>query len=109
MGILVRFSYERGIKPKDVTTELLDEAAHEYMGETVDLSREALEKALDPVNFITGRTLYGGPAPEECRRRLPEYHTQFDADQRWVAATESRLREAEKTLERAIDVLVATS
>ena len=109
VGILVRFSYERGIKPKDVTTELLDEAAHEYMGETVDLSREALEKALDPVNFITGRTLYGGPAPEECRRRLPEYHTQLDADQRWVAATESRLREAEKTLERAIDVLVATS
>ena len=107
VGTLVRISYERGIRPKDVTTELLDEAANEYMGETVTLSRETLEKALDPVNFITGRTLYGGPAPEECRRRLPEYHTQLEADQRWVAETEGRLRKAEKTLERAIDALVA--
>ena len=107
VGIVVRLSYERGIPPESVTAELLDEAATGYIGEPAGLSREALQKALDPVNLVNGRTLYGGPAPEECLRRLPEYHAQLQTDQSWVAETESRVREAEGKLERAIDALVA--
>ena len=38
VGILVRFSYERNIKPQDVTPELIKEAAIEYMGKSVDIS-----------------------------------------------------------------------
>ena len=107
VGILVRFSYERGIHPERVTTNLLDEASVEYMGEPIDLSQEALKKALDPVSFVNGRTLYGGPAPEECLRRLPEYHAQLQTDRSWVAEADTRLQEAAEKLERTIDGLVA--
>ncbi len=107
VGILVRFSYERGIKPREVSLELLDEAAIEYMGEPVGLSREAFQKALDPAEFVNARKLYGGPAPDECRRRLPEYHLQLRTDQQWIVDTEGKLRQAAERLERAIDSLVA--
>lgn len=107
VGILVRFSYERGLKPREVTPELLDEAAVEYMGEPVGLSRESLQKALDPVEFVNGRTLYGGPAPEECRRRLPEYRAQLQVDQTSVEEKEKRLKQAVEKQEQAIDALLA--
>jgi argininosuccinate lyase len=106
VGILVRFSYERGIKPRDVTPELLDEAAFEYMGKPVGLSQAALQKALDPVAFVNGRTLYGGPAPEECRRRLPEYRAQLHRDQALVGEKEVRLKQAAEKQETAIDALL---
>jgi argininosuccinate lyase len=99
-------SYARGLKPGDVTPELLEEAAVEYMGEPVGLSSEVLRKALDPVEFVNGRTLYGGPAPEECRR-LPEYHVQLRTDQASAAEKERQLKQAAEKQEQAINALLA--
>ena len=48
VGILVRFTEARGIRPRDVTPELVDEASVEYMGEKVGLSGEALSRAAGP-------------------------------------------------------------
>ena len=106
VGILVRYSYDRGLKPQDVTTALLDEASMEYMGEPVGLSNELLRQALDPLEFVNRRTLYGGPSPEECQRRLPEYHAQLKDDQNSVEEKVQKLKEAADKLEKAIDTLV---
>lgn len=107
VGILVRFSYERGVKPRDVTPDLLDEAAVEYMGEPIGLPDDVLQKALDPVEFVNGRTLYGGPAPEECRRRIPEFRAQLQGDQDTVTRKQQRLKQAMEHQEKAIDSLLA--
>ena len=69
-----------------MTTELVDEASVEYMGKGVGLSAEALSRALDPMEFVERRTLYGGPAPEECRRRMAEYEARLREDEASVAA-----------------------
>jgi argininosuccinate lyase len=107
VGILVRFSYERGLKPHQVTPELLDEAAVEYMGESIGLPSDILQKALDPVAFVNGRTLYGGPAPEECQRRMPEYRAQLQDDQTTLTEKQQRLMQAREAQETAIDALLA--
>lgn len=107
VGILVRISYERGLKPADVTSELLDEAAVEYMGEQVRLSKEALERALDPWESINRRILYGGPAPEECRRRFPDYYVQLQAGREGLEGKRDRLKTAANKLERVIDSLLS--
>ena len=107
VGVLVRFSDERGIHPKDVTSELLDEAAMAYYGETVGLSQESLEDALDPSKFVDRRVLYGGPAPEESRRRLPQYYTQLEADEEWIESADEQLQAAAYKLESAIDALIS--
>ena len=106
VGILVRFSYERGLKPREVTSELLDEAAVAYQGEPLGLPSDILQEALDPVAFVNGRTLYGGPAPEECHRRIPEYRAQLQGDQDTVAAKEQRLKQGLEKQEKAIDALL---
>jgi argininosuccinate lyase len=76
------------------------------MGEPVGLPPEVLQNALDPVAFVNGRILYGGPAPEECQRRLPEYRAQLQGDQAAVTEKERRLTQALEKQEKAIAALL---
>ena len=106
VGILVRFSYERGLTTAETTPELLDEAAIEYMGKPVGLSKESLKRALDPANFIASRTLIGGTAPQEVRRQLAECRAGLTRDETEALAARRQIQEATQKLEAAIDALV---
>lgn len=106
-AILVRLSEERGIAPRDVTVELIDEASVAYHGQPTGLSSASLAAALDPVRFVERRTLFGGPAPEAAREELVEHRGRLDADIARQAAVEERLNRAATMLEQAIDALVA--
>jgi len=107
VGILVRLSYERGLKPQDVDTNLLDEAAIQYMNKPVGLSAESLKKALDPAEFVKGRTLYGGPAPEEVLRRISDFEERLKQDREKTVTLQEKIEEAAQKLENAIDALVS--
>ncbi|MDB4444206.1 argininosuccinate lyase [bacterium] len=109
VGILVRLSQERGFAPCNVNTKLLDEAAMEYMGEPVGLSEESLRKALDPFEFVSGRTLYGGPAPEEVRKQIGELGKELKQDKKTVADMRAHLQEASGKLEKAVDTIIMDS
>jgi argininosuccinate lyase len=108
VGILVRYGYERGFGPAAVTPALLDEAAVEYMGQPVHLSEESLRRALDPERFITSRTLYGGPAPEEARRQIDEYRARLARDDGEIGAARRHLDEARAKLETAVDAVLGS-
>jgi len=109
VGILVRFGHERGFGPADVTPELIDEAAIVYMGSPVALSREALRKAIDPENFVRERPIFGGPAPEEVRRRLADFRAALARDDRTYEEMQRRVDGARQQLEAAIDALLSAA
>ena len=106
VGILVRFGYERDLQPADVTPALLDEAAIEYMGEPVHLSAESLRQALDPQNFVRSRPIYGGPAPEEVRRRLAEFRAALQRDDADYQAARRQIDRAKEKLEAAVEAVL---
>ena len=108
VGTMVRYAFERGLGPRDATPELLDEAAIEYMGKPIGLSRETLNDALDPSNAVKQRTLYGGPAPEETRARAADAAKTVESDSKIVAKKIRHLEEAEARLESGIDELLAS-
>jgi argininosuccinate lyase len=89
-----------------VDTKLLDEAAVEYMGEPVGLDNNILAGALDPVQFIKQRKLYGGPAPEEAVKQIAEHRERIGEDEDFVLKKRSSIKEAFTELERAIDSLI---
>lgn len=107
VGILVRLSIERGVKPLDVTSSLVDEASIDYMGKPVGLSEKALAAALDPTQVVGRRTIFGAPAPAAARRELEAFNKQYDKDVARTTAMQSQVAEAAKKLEGAIDALVA--
>src|SRR5262249_24315933 len=52
IGIVVRYCEERDLKPAEVTCQLVDEAASEYMGKKVGMSAGSLQRSLDPVAAV---------------------------------------------------------
>jgi argininosuccinate lyase len=106
VGILVRYAEERNIRPLEVTTALLDEAAIEYMGQPAGLSARSLQVALDPVAAVHRRTLFGGPAPDEVRRRLPEYKAALAQDRQRRDSAHRQVAEGLARMEAAIDALL---
>ena len=107
VGTMVRFAHERGLTPRDVTPDLLDEAAIEYFSKPIGLSMGVLQAALNPTNAVNARKLYGGPAPEQTGDRAADAWQRVETDQMKVDDKERRLREAEELLEAGIDAMLA--
>lgn len=106
VGILVRLSIERRIRPLDVTPALLDEAAIQYTGSPAGLSPGSFKASLDPVAFVERRTMYGGPAPAAARRELAAFRQQLHQDEARANALRERVARRAKALEAAIDKLI---
>jgi argininosuccinate lyase len=106
VGILVRLTEERGIAPRDVTTDLLDEAAIEYMDSPVQLSQDVLQRALDPRAFVERRVLLGGPSAAAVLRELPGLERGLAQDIQFMKDADARVAAAAAQLEEAIDALV---
>lgn len=107
VGILVRFSLERGLTPADTTPAMVDEAAAEYMDAPVALPAAALARALDPAGFLRRRELFGGPAPVALHRELPAIEAALSQEATWVRREKARLAASARKLEQAIDTLIA--
>jgi argininosuccinate lyase len=107
VGILVRYCDERGLAPGDATTELLDEAAVEYMDEPVGLSAHALAAALDPRQVVEARSAaYGGPAPADVELQIAELTSTLERDQSVQSEAAAKLQAADEKLREGIAALL---
>jgi argininosuccinate lyase len=107
VGILVRLCEERGLGPADVTPALLDEAAMAYHEKPAGLNEAAIRQALDPERFISSRTVRGGPAKAESLRQVKLFEEALAADEKTVADIDSRVENAARKLEDAVDAVIA--
>src|SRR5919109_3675328 len=106
VGILIRLAEERGLTPADVTPALLDEAANLYHAAPAGLDAKQIRDALDPGKFIASRTLRGGPAASESLRQADHFSAGIAADEARVAAIDTRLADAARKLEAAVDAIL---
>ena len=60
-------------------------AALQRLRPSFKLSREEIEKALDPEHFVRIRNIIGGPAPERTREALARAQDRHSALQQWLA------------------------
>jgi argininosuccinate lyase len=104
----VRFALEEGLRPGEVTGELLDRAAQEIIGQPLGLSTEAVRQALDPMAFIRSRRTAGSPNPDEAARMLADRQERHHQQRDWVESRRKALASARKELEAAMDVLGGT-
>lgn len=88
VGRLVRMAAERNLTYRDVTPEVLNEAAREIVGHDLDLDARTINDALDPVGFVQSRKGLGGPAYGEVKRMIASRRRE---NVRWQKQLESRL------------------
>lgn len=77
---------EKEITPKEVTPGMLKTAATKVLGDPIDVTREAILDAVDPVKNVQRRKALGGPSPESVTRMI-EIH------RRSLLEAEARQRE----------------
>ena len=103
VGIMVRLAEERGIKSKDTTTELLDEASQEYFGKKIGLSKDEFNFSLDPLNSVLTRIVDGGPNPDHTEKMSNELREKIKTYDIWFEEKIEKIKESDVNLNKDID------
>ncbi len=106
VGRLIRNCLAAGIPPSSVTPEMIDAAANEITGATLDLPQELITEALDPRAFIESRATTGSVNPKEIKRMSDRERERLDADANWYESETSRIGKCHAKLHREAHALV---
>jgi argininosuccinate lyase len=82
----------------------LDTVAEEVLGASLFeyVSREAVERALDPIESVASRDSVGGPAPAAVEAALDTVDDRLEADANTVESRRTALADAESALETEV-------
>lgn len=108
VGTFVRESMSQGKKPFDTDIQMLDKAAVEITGNPVHLSSEVLRKALDPIEIVKSRKVFGGTAPEAIEESIKNRYTQLSKDLEEVKNRREKLVKSQEELEKEIQNLISS-
>lgn len=106
VATLVRLSEEEGRGPADVTPETLDNAAREYMDKPVNLSADAIAKAMDPIDCVNNRWVTGGARPQEMEKQIGCSFDRLAEDRKKLEDRRHKLEEAECKLHQAAKTII---
>ncbi len=104
---IVKYLVKHGQKAQDITPQLIADISKEILGTAIDLEVAEIEKALDPVNFVSIRTITGGPAPIETVRMLESRINSLERNQQLLNEYTEKLKVSAQKLEMEVDNIVA--
>jgi argininosuccinate lyase len=90
---------EASKRPDVPLNRTLEQVSKSVLGRGIEYSASELAELLSPQHFVRVRTTPGGPAPAQTAHACERSAELLAADQKWLAETVARLREAEKRLE----------
>ncbi|AGW95453.1 argininosuccinate lyase [Cupriavidus necator] len=103
----VRNCVGQELRPDQLTSARLDEAALETAGIALHLGDAAVREALDPLRFVETRITDGSVGPHQVARLLERAAQERAADQQWASEARSRLKRSQLALDEAVGKLVA--
>ena len=98
VGQAVRAASAAGIPGRAISTEILDAAAVEILGHSLDLDATDLAEALDPRQIVATRTAQGGAAPDEVVRMADQFIEMADGLSATAERSLKQFDDASKTL-----------
>lgn len=106
VGITVRKAIEQSRGPLDVTSELIDEAALDYLGRKLEVPADLVTRALDPWTSVQSRRLPGGPSPEVIKVELADHWTRLKRNQEHLKDITSKISHSKAKLYEAAHHIV---
>jgi argininosuccinate lyase len=103
VGKLVQICIECGINSRDVTTNLVDDAARQVIGEKVGLKQTSIDSALDPIQCVKSRELTGGPAPKQVARQIKHCSNKINSSRKKIKYLQEALITSSKNLDKAVE------
>lgn len=103
---IVSYVVQQAIKQKitadQVTLHMVNEAAQHVINREVVLTEAELAEALDPVHFVTIRSLPGGPSPKEMMRMIETRKTTQELMHNWWQTAALRCQTALSQLDEIL-------
>src|SRR5437764_921286 len=96
--IASRLVAARRQSPEKSLSALLSDASAGLLPSVLHYSDQDLERILSPRHFVSVRTTYGGPAPQETARATEASAIHLNVDQTWWTGKMTALTEAERRL-----------
>lgn len=107
VGAVVRAAMERSFGAHEIGIDLLNEAAHDQLGQRIDLSDAEVRNSLDPLASVHSRLVPGGPAPVRVQERVAELADISARDKTRNEERRHKSVEARSDLKRRIGRLAA--
>jgi len=85
-----------------ITYDMLQEAAKATIDRSLNMTAERLSTSLSAENFVSIRSIYGGPAPYETSKALDQQRETESADVEWTASARLRIESAAQALKGAV-------
>jgi argininosuccinate lyase len=98
VGLAIRLALEHGVPAGEIPPALLNEAARQVLGHTLELPTDTLSSLADPAAIVATRQCFGGAAAEPVRAMLEECRASLSTCETWQAQTALRLAHTEQGL-----------
>jgi len=103
---VVTNAMDAGMKPTEITADMVESVAEEVLGQRLGLSDEQVRRALDPVFFVESHDHVGGPAPKEVLRMVQEGRKQLKSERARLAEQRAKLEAAARKLDEATEGMI---
>jgi argininosuccinate lyase len=106
VGSVVRKLIKEGKTMRDLTPEMLGEAAAEVLGSPISVGREEIMRVVNLSKCVESYSVKGGPSKKETERMLKERKRLLTDSREWVRRRIERLRTAEDTLDAEAEKII---
>lgn len=108
-AILVRRSIEAGRDVREVTSEHVDEAAREYIGDPLSLDQTSIDEVIDARRAVEARSdVPGSPAPKQVDDQIERSRDRLQTWRDELRGRRSALEGADEKLDRAVDAIIGS-
>ncbi|RJS94202.1 argininosuccinate lyase [Candidatus Bathyarchaeota archaeon] len=106
VGALVKNLVENELSLGDLTPKLFAEVSGRFLKSPLKVEKEELMRIVDLSKCVESYNVKGGPSKIEVERMLKERWKTLTDSKGWIRKREDKLRVAEKTLRREIEMLI---
>ncbi|MFC0274826.1 argininosuccinate lyase [Metabacillus herbersteinensis] len=84
VGYLVREMIDKKIPVSKINSEIVKDISKLVIGRQIILTKEGIQKALDPIQNVELKNTSGGPAPREVKKQLKKLNESLKLDKEWL-------------------------
>lgn len=96
---------DKGVKPSQVTVDMVEQAAVDYTGKKLDITQQVLDRIFDAMYCVRVRNSRAGAAPERVLEHIAAARKHVDADKQTLMAFADRIEAARNRLDSAFNAL----
>lgn len=101
IGRVVNELLDKSMGVRGLSSNMIDKAAQEVLGNNMNLPEEEVKKALDPSYNVAAREVSGGPSPSAVEILISHQEEKLRQRRDWLSRCQRSLERAKKTCDKA--------